>query len=73
MTAQYGKNHLGDLDSMMPTKNGFDQFLDNLYHLNAEQEPEDPDYPKDPEFKEQYGPRGVIRSTAGGNSKTPAH
>lgn len=66
MTAQYGKNHLGDLDSMLPTNHGFDEFLGNLYHLNAEQEPEHPDYPKDPEFKKKYGPRGVIRSTAGG-------
>ena len=72
MTAQYGKNHLGDLDSMLPTNHGFDEFLGNLYHLNAEQEPEHPDYPNDPEFKKKYGPRGVIRSTAGGKSKTPA-
>jgi arylsulfatase A-like enzyme len=67
MTAQYGKNHLGDLDEMLPTNHGFDEFLGNLYHLNAEQEPEHPDYPKDPEFKEQFGPRGVIKSTSDGN------
>lgn len=54
MTAQYGKNHLGDLDSMLPTNHGFDEFLGNLYHLNAEQEPEHPDYPKGPEFKKKY-------------------
>jgi arylsulfatase len=52
---------------MLPTNHGFDQFLGNLYHLNAEQEPEHPDYPKDPEFKKKFGPRGVIRSTAGGS------
>ena len=67
MTAQYGKNHLGDLDEMLPTNHGFDEFLGNLYHLNAEQEPEHPDYPKDPEFKKQFGPRGVIKSTSDGN------
>ncbi|MCH7548616.1 MAG: sulfatase-like hydrolase/transferase, partial [Candidatus Krumholzibacteriota bacterium] len=66
MTAQYGKNHLGDRDEHLPTNHGFDEFLGNLYHLNAEEEPENPDYPKDPEFKKRFGPRGVIRSTAGG-------
>ena len=66
MTAQYGKNHLGDLDEMLPTNHGFDEFLGNLYHLNAEQEPEHPDYPKDPEFKKKFGPRGVIKSTSDG-------
>jgi arylsulfatase len=66
MTAQYGKNHLGDLDEHLPTNHGFDEFLGNLYHLNAEEEPENPDYPKDPQFKERFGPRGVIRSTADG-------
>mgnify|MGYP001823299701 FL=1 len=65
-TAQYGKNHLGDLDEHLPTNHGFDEFLGNLYHLNAEEEPENPDYPQNPEFKEKFGPRGVIRSTAGG-------
>ena len=60
MTAQYGKNHLGDLDEHLPTNHGFDEFYGNLYHLNAEQEPEHPDYPKDPEFKKKFGPRGVI-------------
>jgi arylsulfatase len=66
MTAQYGKNHLGDLDEMLPTNHGFDEFLGNLYHLNAEEEPEHTDYPKNPEFKKKFGPRGVIKSTADG-------
>ncbi|MBT8048725.1 MAG: arylsulfatase [Xanthomonadales bacterium] len=66
MTGQFGKNHLGDRDEMLPTNHGFDEFFGNLYHLNAEQEPEHPDYPKDPEFKKQFGPRGVIRSYADG-------
>lgn len=66
MTGQYGKNHLGDLDSMLPTNHGFDEFFGNLYHLNAEQEPEHPDYPKDPEFREKFGPRGVIKSSSDG-------
>ena len=64
VTGQFGKNHLGDRDEMLPTNNGFDQFLGNLYHLNAEEEPENPDYPQDPAFKEKFGPRGVIRSSA---------
>lgn len=66
MTAQYGKNHLGDLDEHLPTNHGFDEFMGNLYHLNAEEEPENEDYPKNPEFKKKFGPRGVIKSTAGG-------
>ncbi len=66
MTGQFGKNHLGDLDSMLPTNHGFDEFYGNLYHLNAEEEPESPDYPKSAEFKKKYGPRGVISSTADG-------
>ena len=66
MTAQYGKNHLGDLDSHLPTNHGFDEFLGNLYHLNAEEEPESPDYPQGDAFREKFGPRGVIRSTADG-------
>jgi len=65
-TGQFGKNHLGDLDSMLPTNHGFDEFFGNLYHLNAEEEPENIDYPKDPEFKKRYGPRGVIHSFANG-------
>lgn len=66
MTAQFGKNHLGDRDEMLPTANGFDEFYGNLYHLNAEEEPENEDYPKDPEFTKKFGPRGVIDSTADG-------
>ena len=66
MTAQYGKNHLGDLDEHLPTNHGFDEFMGNLYHLNAEEEPENADYPKNPEFKKKFGTRGVIKSTADG-------
>ena len=66
MTGQFGKNHLGDRDEHMPTAHGFDEFFGNLYHLNAEEEPENPDYPKNPEFKKRFGPRGVIKSTADG-------
>jgi arylsulfatase len=64
VTGQFGKNHLGDRDEFLPTAHGFDEFFGNLYHLNAEQEPECPDYPKDPEFKKKYGPRGVLHSWA---------
>ena len=66
VTGQFGKNHLGDRDEMLPTNHGFDEFFGNLYHLNAEEEPENPDYPKDPDFRKKYGPRGVIRSSADG-------
>ena len=66
VTGQFGKNHLGDKDEFLPTVHGFDEFFGNLYHLNAEEEPEDPDYPKDPAFKEQYGPRGVLHGLADG-------
>ncbi|WP_434219187.1 arylsulfatase [Biformimicrobium ophioploci] len=66
VTGQFGKNHLGDLDEHLPTAHGFDEFFGNLYHLNAEEEPEHPDYPKDPAFRKKYGPRGVIKSTADG-------
>jgi arylsulfatase A-like enzyme len=66
MTGQFGKNHLGDRDEMLPTNHGFDEFFGNLYHLNAEEEPENVDYPKDPEFKKKFGPRGVIHSFADG-------
>ncbi|MEZ4287754.1 MAG: arylsulfatase [Polyangiales bacterium] len=65
-TGQFGKNHLGDKDEMLPTNHGFDEFFGNLYHLNAEEEPEEEDYPKDPKFLERFGPRGVIRSSADG-------
>jgi arylsulfatase A-like enzyme len=64
VTGQFGKNHLGDRDEFLPTAHGFDEFFGNLYHLNAEQEPECPDYPKDPEFKKKYGPRGVLHTWA---------
>ncbi|WP_149866325.1 arylsulfatase [Tropicimonas marinistellae] len=66
MTGQFGKNHLGDRDEMLPTNHGFDEFFGNLYHLNAEEEPENPDYPQSPEFRENFGPRGVIKSSADG-------
>jgi arylsulfatase A-like enzyme len=66
MTGQFGKNHLGDRDEMLPTAHGFDEFYGNLYHLNAEEEPEHPDYPKNPEFKKNFGPRGVIHSFSDG-------
>jgi arylsulfatase A-like enzyme len=81
-TGQFGKNHVGDLNESLPTVNGFDEFLGNLYHLNAEEEPELPDYPKDPAYFAKFGPRGVpIRTirrsirvsakSAGRRSKTP--
>ena len=72
MTGQFGKNHLGDKDEHLPTNHGFDEFLGNLYHLNAEEEPENEDYPGDMQvaggktFRETFGPRGVIRSSADG-------
>ena len=66
MTGQFGKNHLGDRDEMLPTAHGFDEFFGNLYHLNAEEEPENPDYFKNPALKKQFGPRGVIHSFADG-------
>jgi len=64
MTAQFGKNHLGDLDSHLPTAHGFDEFFGSLYHLNAEDEPEHPDYFKDPEMRTRYATRGVIHTWA---------
>jgi arylsulfatase len=66
VTGQFGKNHLGDKDEFLPTAHGFDEFFGNLYHLNAEEEPEDPDYPKDPEFRKRFGPRGVLHCRADG-------
>ncbi len=69
MTGQFGKNHLGDLDSMLPTEHGFDEFFGNLYHLNAEDEPEHPDYPKTAEFKKKFGPRGVMHTFADGKKE----
>jgi len=63
-TGQFGKNHLGDKNEFLPTVHGFDEFFGNLYHLNAEEEPELPDYPKDPKFKAMFGPRGVLHCKA---------
>lgn len=63
-TGQFGKNHLGDRNEHLPTLHGFDEFLGNLYHLNTEEEPEDEDYPQDPEFKKKHGPRGVLHTYA---------
>jgi len=65
-SGQFGKNHLGDRDEFLPTNHGFDTFFGNLYHLNAEEAPEDPDYPKNPAFRKQFGPRGVIKSSSDG-------
>ena len=65
-TGQFGKNHLGDKDKFLPTSHGFDEFLGNLYHLNAEEEPETYFYPKDPAFRKRFAPRGVIHSFADG-------
>ncbi|HEU0125307.1 MAG TPA: arylsulfatase [Flavobacterium sp.] len=63
-TGQFGKNHVGDRNESLPTVNGFDEFYGNLYHLNAEEEPELPDYPKEPEYLKKFGPRGVLKCTA---------
>jgi len=65
-TGQFGKNHLGDQDKHLPTAHGFDEFFGNLYHLNAEEEPETYYYPKNPEFHKKFGPRGVMHSYADG-------
>ncbi|MBL0372806.1 arylsulfatase [Rhizobium sp. KVB221] len=64
MCGQFGKNHLGDRNEFLPTVHGFDEFFGNLYHLNAEDEPENPDYPKNPEFRAKFGPRGVLKCKA---------
>ena len=63
-TGQFGKNHVGDRNPSLPTVNGFDEFFGNLYHLNAEEEPELPDYPKDPAYRAKFGPRGVLKCKA---------
>jgi arylsulfatase len=63
-TGQFGKNHLGDRNEHLPTVHGFDEFFGNLYHLNAEEKPENPDYPKDPRFRAKFGPRGVLKCKA---------
>jgi arylsulfatase len=65
-TGQFGKNHQGDRDEHLPTMHGFDEFLGNLYHLNAEEEPENADYPKNPEFLKKFGPRGVLHTWSDG-------
>ena len=65
-TGQFGKNHLGDRNEFLPTVHGFDEFYGNLYHLNAEEEPELPDYPKEPAFRAKFGPRGVLDCKASG-------
>jgi arylsulfatase A-like enzyme len=65
-SGQFGKNHLGDRDEHLPTRHGFDEFFGNLYHLNAEEEPESEFYPEDPEFRKKFGPRGVLHSYADG-------
>jgi len=67
VTGQFGKNHQGDRNEHLPTMHGFDEFFGNLYHLNAEEEPENEDYPTNPEFRKRFGPRGVIKATADGN------
>jgi arylsulfatase len=64
MTGQFGKNHLGDRNESLPTVNGFHEFFGNLYHLNAEEEPELPNYPKDPAYRAKFGPRGVLKCKA---------
>ncbi len=63
-TGQFGKNHLGDRNEYLPTVHGFDEFFGNLYHLNAEEEPENPDYPKIRKFRTKFGPRGVLKCKA---------
>jgi arylsulfatase A-like enzyme len=69
-TGQFGKNHLGDRNEFLPTVHGFDEFYGNLYHLNAEEEPEQPDYPKDPTFRAKFGPRGVLDCKASATDDT---
>ncbi len=64
VSGQFGKNHLGDRNEFLPTVHGFDEFFGNLYHLNAEEEPENEDYPKNPEFRKRFGPRGVLHTHA---------
>jgi arylsulfatase A-like enzyme len=65
-TAQFGKNHLGDLEEHLPHRHGFDEFFGNLYHLNGNEDLEDPDRPSDPAFRKKFDPRGVISGTADG-------
>jgi arylsulfatase A-like enzyme len=70
-TGQFGKNHFGDRDEHLPTAHGFDEYFGSLYHLNASEEPENLDYPKNPEFLKKFGPRGVIKATPVVRSRTP--
>jgi arylsulfatase len=70
VTGQFGKNHLGDRNEFLPTAHGFDEFYGNLYHLNAEEEPENVDYPKEPSFRQKYGPRGVLDCKASDKDDT---
>jgi arylsulfatase A-like enzyme len=72
-TGQFGKNHLGDKNEYLPTVHGFDEFFGNLYHLNAEEEPENRNYPRDPRFREQFGPRGVLRCRASTTDDPTVH
>jgi arylsulfatase len=65
-TGQFGKNHLGDRDEYLPTNHGFDEFFGNLYHLNAEEDPENHFYPQDPDFRKRFGPRGVLKTSSDG-------
>ena len=71
ITGQFGKNHLGDRNEHLPTVHGFDEFFGNLYHLNAEEEPENPDYPQNAEFKAMFGPRGVLACVATTEDTSP--
>jgi len=70
-TGQFGKNHLGDRNEFLPTVHGFDEFYGNLYHLNAEEEPETYFYPKNPDFHKKFGPRGVLRCSPPARRTTP--
>src|SRR5690348_11171931 len=70
-TGQFGKNHLGDRNEFLPTVHGYDEFFGNLYHLNAAEEPENADYPKDPAFRKRFGPRGVLTCKATDKDDTP--
>ncbi len=72
-TGQFGKNHFGDQNRFLPTAHGFDEFFGNLYHLNAEEDPEDPDYPRDPRFKAKFGPRGVLHCWATDKDDSTEH
>ena len=71
VTGQFGKNHLGDRNEHLPTVHGFDVFFGNMYHLNAEEEPENEDYPKDPAFKARFAPRGVLKCVATNSDTSP--